>query len=132
LNDLILKHSKSRITKIVLSKENRLKNKKDFDNVFKKGRRVKGDFLFLKILENNLDASRFAFVVGLKISKKAVIRNKIKRRLRYIVREKFSDIRKGIDVMIITLPGIENQDFKTMKNSLNSAFVSAGIVDNKL
>ncbi len=112
----------------MLSKENRLKNKKDFDNVFKKGRRVKGDFLFLKILENNLDASRFAFVVGLKISKKAVIRNKIKRRLRYIVREKFSDIQKGIDVMIITLPGIENQDFQQIKDNLTKAFTSAKLL----
>ena len=115
----------------MLSKENRLKSKKDFDNAFKKGKGIKSGFLFLKIAENNLDASRFAFVVGLKISKKAVIRNKIKRRLRYIVREKFPDIQKGLDVMIITLPGIENQDFQQMRDSLNSVFVSAGILDKK-
>ena len=85
----------------------------------------------MKIMKNNLDVSRFAFVAGLKISKKAVVRNKIKRRLRYTVREKLPAIQKGIDVLIITLPGIEKQDFKTIKNGLNSAFVSAGILDKK-
>ena len=55
----------------MLSIKNRLKKKKDFAQVFKKGKNFKDDALSLKFAKNNLAASRFAFIVSLKVSKKA-------------------------------------------------------------
>lgn len=64
---------------MALNKKNRLKNKRDFDDVFKKGRSIKGSFLFIKYLKNKLNLSRFGFVVSAKVAKKAVERNKLRR-----------------------------------------------------
>ena len=62
----------------MLKKENRLKKKKDFERIYKKGRGFKGDSLFLKILENKEELTRIGIVVSKKVSKKAVQRNKLK------------------------------------------------------
>ena len=64
---------------MALPKKNRLKKKKDFEEVFKKGKAVRGNFLFVRYLKNSLQFPRFAFVVSSKVSKKAVARNRIRR-----------------------------------------------------
>ena len=66
----------------MLPKTNRLTKKKDFENVFKKGKGIKGDFLILRFVGNKTKTCRFGIVVSKKISKKATVRNKIKRRIR--------------------------------------------------
>ena len=114
----------------MLSQANRLKKKKDFDEVFKKGRGVKEDFLFVKYCPNNKDCHRFGFVVSKAFSKKAVLRNKIKRRLRDLIREKISLKTKektsgrGYDVVLVVLPGLINRDFKELKAIINTIFSS--------
>lgn len=99
----------------MLPKINRLTKKKDFDSIFKKGKSLKIDFLVFKILKNDLKESRFGFVVSKTISKKAVIRNKVKRRLREAVfkglKNQVTGASKSSDVVIITLPGIEKREF---------------------
>ena len=104
----------------MLAKINRLRKETDFEKLFKKGKSFKNGFLILKIAENNLEESRFAFIVSQKVSKKATLRNKIKRRLRDIVRQNITEIKKGKDIALITLPGIEKQDFLETKEKLNS------------
>ena len=69
--------------------ENRLRKMKDFNILFKEGEFVNGELLTLKIWKIDPkkypkrkyedDELRIGFVVGLKISKKAVKRNRIKR-----------------------------------------------------
>ena len=74
----------------------------------------------LKIVQNNLEENRFGFIVSQKVSKKAVLRNKIKRRLRDIVRQNIAKIRKGIDAALIALPGLEKKNFSETKETLNT------------
>jgi ribonuclease P protein component len=94
----------------MLSQSNRLKKERDFEDVFKKGRSVKKEFLILKARENQLGNYRFGFVVSQKVSKKAVVRNRIKRILRSAVKEDLSERSKRApesakDVVIVVLPG---------------------------
>ena len=112
----------------MLPKKNRLKKKKDFEKVFKTGKGYKEDFLFLKIAGNNLKTSRFGFVVSKKFSKKALIRNRIKRRLRELVKLKLSEIKKGIDGIILVNPGLEDKDFWELEEIINKLFKKAGII----
>lgn len=95
----------------MLPKVNRLTKKKDFDVVFKKGKSIKNDFLIFKILKNHLKESRFGFIVSKKISNKASLRNRIKRRLRAAVLNKLKNIKTPTDVVIIALPGIIKKEF---------------------
>jgi len=99
----------------MLSKNNRIQKKKDIERIFKEGKSFREDLLVLKTVKNNLDASRFGFIVSRKISKKANIRNKIKRRLREIVKSKMKLLKSGTDNLLITLPsearGKKKQNF---------------------
>lgn len=109
----------------MLPKKNRLKKKKDFERIFKKGKGLNGDFLFLKIAKNNLKESRFGFVVSKKVSKKAVVRNKVKRRLREAVKLKLPGVKAGIDGVLITRPGIESKTFAELKETVSELFKKA-------
>lgn len=112
----------------MLAKINRLKKRKDFELIFKKGKKFKEDFLVLKIIKNNLNQSRFGFIVGGKISKKATLRNKIKRRLRELVRKKLEKIKKGFDAILIAKEGLENKDFWELEEIINKLFSKAKII----
>jgi len=111
----------------VLPQINRLKNKKDFERVFKQGKGYRGDFLFCKLIINKSKRSRFGIVVTEKVSKKAVIRNRIKRRLREILRLNLPKIKQGIDVVIVACSGIENKNFWEIERDINKIFIEADV-----
>ncbi len=94
----------------MLSRENRLKKKKDFQEVFKKGRGIKEDFLFLKASRNETKISRFGIIVTKKASKKAVIRNKIKRKIGEAVRKNMPQIKKGWDGIFIVSQSLGQEE----------------------
>ena len=71
---------------MALNKKNRLKKRLDFEDVFKKGKAVKGGFLFIKYKKNELGIPRFGFVISTKIAGKAVERNKTRRILSEVAR----------------------------------------------
>ncbi len=108
----------------MLSQKNRLRKERDFEAVFKKGQTFKQGQLVLKIKNNNLKSSRFGFIVNKKFSKKAVERNKIKRRLRELVA--FKKIKKPLDIVIIVMPNADN-DFQELKKTIDKLFKKAKI-----
>ena len=107
---------------IMLPKENRLSKKKDIERVFKEGKGFKEDFLILKIVKNGLKNSRFAFIVPQQVSKKASLRNKLRRRLRELVRLKFKKIKGGLDLVFLATPGLEEKDFWELDETINKLF----------
>lgn len=86
---------------MALSKQNRLKTKKDFDRVFKKGNAVKGNFLFIKYLDGKSPNSRIGLIVPAKIVASAVERNKIKRLISELVRQRVKTIVGTYDIAIM-------------------------------
>jgi len=105
----------------MLPKEHRLKKEKDFELLFKKGRGVFDNFVGIKFLDNNLSISRFGFVVGVKVSKKAVKRNLVKRRLREVTKNKLKEIKPGFDIILIIRPAalglnLDELEEKTVKS----------------
>ena len=63
----------------MLPRENRLKRDKDFQTLFKSGQGVYGSICGAKWQKNKLNLARIAVVVGTKVSKKAVVRNRLRR-----------------------------------------------------
>lgn len=84
----------------MLSLENRITKNKDFEEVHKKGDFFSFGLVFLKIKKNNLGYTRFGISIGLKFSKKAVERNKIKRKLRFILGQELPSVKKGFDIVV--------------------------------
>ena len=112
----------------MLFKENRLKKTKDFENVFKNGKGYKEDFLYLKILKNDLKNSRFGFVVGKNFSKKAVLRNKMRRKLRELVKNNISQIDTSIDGILMVRPASQLADFKSLDKKIENLFKKSGVI----
>lgn len=112
----------------MLPKLNRLKKRKDFERVLGRGILLREDFLFLKKIENNLSFSRIGFIVSQKISKKAVIRNRIKRRLREIIRLNLPIIKSGYDFVFFTKKGIEDKQFSEIKNEVEKLIKRAKLI----
>ena len=110
----------------MLDKKNCLKKKKDFQKVIKQGEKIEKDFLVLKFSENSLkDVSRIGFIVSKKVSKKAYLRNKIKRRLREIIKDNLDNLKPGYDLIFFTKKAIKEKDFleieKIVKEILKQA-----------
>lgn len=111
----------------MLPKENRLKKKKNFEKVIKQKEVFFSQVLGLKKTKNNLKVTRIGIVVGQKISKKAVLRNKIKRRLRHILRDNLEKIKKGYDLIFFTKKGIEKKEFSQLKKEITNLLKRAKI-----
>ncbi|MEK9130501.1 MAG: ribonuclease P protein component [Patescibacteria group bacterium] len=80
----------------------RLQKDRDIKRVFAKGRNVYDDLTGIKFLANRLPSSRFAIVVGTKVAKTAVARNRLKRQIRAILSKKEPILVPGFDVVILT------------------------------
>jgi ribonuclease P protein component len=89
----------------MLPNSHRLRKTREIERVFKEGKGLKEEGLLLRTAKNGLNLSRFAFIAGQKASKKATERNRIKRTLRELIREKKQDIKIGYDIIITALQG---------------------------
>ena len=75
-------------------------------------------YFTVRVSKNNVSVSRFGFVVSLKVSKKATLRNKARRRLSEAIKSQEKNIKPGIDAVIIALPGIEKKEFSEIKKAV--------------
>ncbi len=97
----------------MLPKENRLTEKEDFDRVKNEGRLIQSDSFAFSFIDKGSPTkkgeeipSRFGFIVSTKISKKATLRNRVKRALREGVRQNISYFKKGIDGVFLAKSSI--------------------------
>jgi ribonuclease P protein component len=102
----------------MLSRPHRLLSDKDFQKIWKRGLSFYTKILGFKVLENNLETSRFGIVVGTKTSKLATARNRIKRQLREIIREKMKKIPPGYDFIVTALPGALEKNYDELKKDV--------------
>lgn len=104
----------------MLAKPHRLLSDKDFQKIWKRGLGFYTKNLGFKVLQNNLSVSRFGIVVGTKISKLATARNRLKRQIREIVKEKIKEIPPGYDFVITVLPATLGKTHKDLKGDIIS------------
>lgn len=74
--------------------------------------------LYIKYKKNNLNKNSFKIIVSLKVSKKAVTRNKIKRRIREILRD--ANLNQGYEIVVITNKNILDKSFQEIKKCVLS------------
>jgi ribonuclease P protein component len=105
----------------MLPKKHRI-NKKIFEEILKKGKIFSSDCLYIKTLPISEKHSIFAFVVSSKVAKKAVERNKLKRRARHIIKKMLPKIEKGLGVIIFFKKGVEKMTFSELEKEINDIF----------
>ena len=84
-----------------MKKINIIKESKEFDNIIHTGRYIKNNYYIIYYKDKANDYYRFGLSVGKKISKRAVVRNKLKRRLKSIIDNNKNCYPKTKDYIII-------------------------------
>lgn len=82
------------------------------------------------MLPNGLPHSRFGFVVSGRVGK-AVVRNRVRRRLREAIRRRLAQIEKGYDVVIIARPEVAVTSHDKLVEALDGLLRRAGVLANK-
>ncbi|MFA5794832.1 MAG: ribonuclease P protein component [Candidatus Brocadiia bacterium] len=84
------------------SRQERLINNRDFQKVFKEGRRLSNDLLFVHTLPNGLDYCRLGLAIGKMEVHLAVWRNRIKRLLResFRLNKPAPEPKQGWDIVV--------------------------------
>jgi ribonuclease P protein component len=95
----------------------RLRRNSDFQQVRQNGKFYASPLMVLAFLRNELDHSRFGFVVSKRLGN-AVKRNKIKRRMREVARLRLSQIEPGFDLVIIARQPIRKASFQEIEKTL--------------
>ena len=96
-----------------------------FSQVYNRGKSWAVPYLAVKLLSNQLDYYRCGIVVSKKIGK-AVARNRVRRRLREIIRQ--MAIEPGWDIIFVARPEIINAEFAAIKDAITGIFSRAGLL----
>lgn len=95
----------------------RLRKRKDFTDCQKRGKRVAGRWLVVFALDNALGRSRWGLSVPKKVGS-AVVRNRVKRRLREIVRRRRPEAPPSRDLCILAKPGASEATIDQLRQEL--------------
>ncbi|MBI4591974.1 ribonuclease P protein component [Candidatus Uhrbacteria bacterium] len=106
----------------------RLRKTKDIEQVFSGGKSVFDAVCGLRCRPNGQPVSRFAVVVGTKVSKSAVVRNRLRRRVRAILQKCRTDIAAGFDVVCLVRPDAKKATFRQLEDRLQASLRKARLL----
>ena len=110
----------------MLKNENRLKNERDFERVYKKGGFAQGKYLKLNLLENKARRQRASVVVSKKLEKSAVKRNRIKRVYREVLKVFLADLDKNYDLVLTPKKESFDVPLEELKEDFSNILKKAG------
>lgn len=114
----------------MLPQEYRLKRKRDFEILFKDGQFIAGPLIQLTVWKINPNKYpkrgysnqdlKIGFVVGLKVSKSAVKRNRVKRQMREVVRLLLKDgkFNRGYLLAFVAKKGVLGKEYKVIEQNI--------------
>ena len=105
----------------------RVREDRRFREIRGRGRSYSGELLVLCALANDLPDSRFGFAVNSRIGN-AVVRNRIKRRLREVARLRMAQIRPGWDIILIARKPIRSADYHQIETACARLFRRAQLL----
>ncbi len=117
----------------MLPAENRLRNKNEFAQVFKKGRKSGNKILSVHVLDKKQGEESKPTQIGFVVSKKvgnSVIRHKVIRKLRHIMRENKTKINTQA-VVIRAFPATATATYSDLEKALLKEFQKLGVLNEK-
>lgn len=132
---------------MALPQPNRLKHWRDFQKVYQKGIRRSGRYLTLRGLpqhtkavnestqetlrsrEEGLPSTRIGISISQKVSKKAVVRNRIKRQIRASLRQLLPRISPDWQLIVVVRPGAEQCEYAQFLRELEQLLAEAEVLN---
>lgn len=102
----------------MIPKTHRVRKTREFERVFSSRQSIYGRFVRISYINSPVDFTRCAVVISTKVSKKAVVRNKIKRRVRVIIARLLPTLLPPLDLVVVCLPHSVNAGFKEFEKDL--------------
>ena len=122
---------------MALPKVNRLKNRHEFQTLFREGNRLKSSHLTLRALRLQTPsgiitgATRIGISISTKVSKRAVIRNRIKRQIRAAFRSLLQQIAPGWSLVVVVQPEavLSKCDYQQFLQELKQLLAKAEVMN---
>jgi ribonuclease P protein component len=114
-----------------LKREYRLRGRDRFEEVRRHGKCWTHRLLVLCVSPNQLPGSCFGFSVSKRVGN-SVTRNKVRRRLREIVRLRIPAIAPGWDVVLIARPPAAQAEFRQIENAVERLLLQSGLYETAL
>ncbi len=99
----------------------------DFQRVWDEGKSLALPLVVLRVRANGMTTCRFAFVAGKKIGN-AVVRNRVKRRLREAVRQRLATLTPGWDIIVIARGNAESASWHEINDAIQTLFQRARLI----
>lgn len=112
----------------MLPKKYRLSDDALIEAVKKQGKLYNQKDVSILVLPNNLTISRFGFIVSLKVSKKAVVRNRVKRMFRKSVLNLINKTGPGFDVLFLAKSSTQELGEVDVAKEVESLFLQAKLL----
>ncbi len=113
----------------MLSRQNRLTKRKDFETLFKRGKVVYGRHAQMRVMPTEKTSeTRIAVVISAKTEKSAVARNRVKRQTREVLRLAMSQVKPGYDVAITLRASFVPLTYDEKRNVLVTGLSKAGLL----
>lgn len=132
-----------------LPKVHRLKHREDFSRVYQKGRRLKGEHLTLRYVRRGaassvsakrdlseeasaarpLSPTRIGISISVKVDKRAVVRNRIRRQIQAVFRQLLPRLHPNLDLLIVPHPQAVQCDYFQFLQELEQLLVDAEVLN---
>ena len=103
-----------------------IKENRDFSYLYRRGKFMSSDCLLIYFRKNRYDKNRLGITVSKKVGK-AVIRNRVRRRIKECYREVEGRLPAFYDIVIVARNTAAEADYKKLKSALNYLFRKAGL-----
>jgi len=111
----------------MLNKKYRINSSKEYNYLYKKGKKIQGRFMVIFMVENDLNINRFGIVASKKVGN-AVKRNRAKRRLREIIRNNRPTRGNGSDCVVVARTNINGAKYALIENEFKHLMKRAGLI----
>jgi len=108
-----------------LRRDLRLRRRADFARAYDRGRILNDPLLVLRLLPNELGQNRYGFVVSKRVGR-AVVRNRVRRRLQEIVR--LVTPAEGYDVVLSCKAAAADASYQELEASVRRLFEKGGLL----
>ncbi|MGF1457823.1 MAG: ribonuclease P protein component [Leptolyngbyaceae cyanobacterium] len=120
--------------KVALPKQHRLNRTREFSQVYRVGRQASTGHLVVRVLNVSEDStstvcSRFGITISQKVSKRAVVRNRLKRQVRAALQTLLPQLSPGLWVVVVLRSAATQCDYWQFLRELEKLFLDLEVLE---